>query len=129
MYMDNITQSNGDKAELTAIYYYSQSGYLVSKPLQHSPHYDLLIDDGKKVYRVEVKYTSVKVNNSYKACLKTTSSFKGKLKTIKRINKMNTDLVFILDVDNNIYEFNSKDLHDRSTINVNKSCKQFIKTF
>ena len=40
------------KLELRA----NQKGYFVSLPKNQSSRYDLIIDDGKKLYRTQVKY-------------------------------------------------------------------------
>lgn len=129
MYMENNeTQMKGDKAELTAIYYYGQKGCLVSKPLQHSPYYDILVDDGKRVYKVEVKYTSYKrVDcNSFSVDLRTRKA-SGKRELIKTVNSKKTDLVFILDADDNIYEFKTKTICGMVNLNLNNKRKEFIK--
>jgi hypothetical protein len=49
------TKAVGDLSELEVAVALSRAGYLVSKPLGDSHRYDLVADDGQKLYRVQVK--------------------------------------------------------------------------
>lgn len=57
----------GDLGEARAIYEYAKLGYMVSKPLYDSAKYDLIVDDGVSLKRVQVKTsrnrTTTGVNN------------------------------------------------------------------
>lgn len=54
------TKTVGDIAELKAAARYIEKGYIVSRPLTEHARYDLLIDDTKKISRVQVKARSMK---------------------------------------------------------------------
>jgi hypothetical protein len=49
------TKAIGDLSELEAAVALARAGYIVSKPLGDSHRYDLIIDDGRTLSRVQVK--------------------------------------------------------------------------
>jgi hypothetical protein len=49
------TKAIGDRSELEAAVALARAGYIVSKPLGDSYRYDLIIDDGERLARVQVK--------------------------------------------------------------------------
>jgi len=54
------TQRKGDIAVSQAIAIFTKMGYDVSLPITESASYDLIVDTGKKLNRVQVRYSSVK---------------------------------------------------------------------
>lgn len=54
------TKTIGDVAELLAAAKYIEKGYVVSRPLTDHARYDLLIDDGNNILKVQVKARSMK---------------------------------------------------------------------
>lgn len=54
------TQKKGDIAVAQAIARFTKMGYDVSLPVTESASYDLIVDVGKKLNKVQVRYTSVK---------------------------------------------------------------------
>lgn len=56
--MQRITQRKGDIAVTRAIFSFTKKGYDVSLPITESAAYDIVVDDGKKLYRVQVRYSS-----------------------------------------------------------------------
>lgn len=54
------TQHKGDIATTRAIATFTQKGYDVSLPITESAAYDLVVDDGKGLHRVQVKFTTGK---------------------------------------------------------------------
>lgn len=52
------TQRKGDSAVALAIATFTAMGYDVSIPLTESAAYDLVVDVGGSIYRVQVRYTS-----------------------------------------------------------------------
>lgn len=52
------TQRKGDVATAQAVATFTQLGYDVSIPLTESARYDLVVDDGDGLHRVQVKYSS-----------------------------------------------------------------------
>lgn len=54
------TQRKGDIAVAQAIAHFTRIGYDVALPLTESAAYDLIIDTGHKLKRIQVRYSSVK---------------------------------------------------------------------
>ena len=54
------TQRKGDIATAQAVSTFTRVGFDVSIPLTESAAYDLLVDDGKTIHRVQCKYASTK---------------------------------------------------------------------
>ena len=71
--LDNFKNTNlrGTVGLAVAIAYFSKKGYIVSIPLNDSHDYDLIVDDGSKLSKVQVKTVFYKQNGFYKAELRT----------------------------------------------------------
>jgi len=54
------TQRKGDIAVFQAIATYNRLGYDIALPLTESASYDILVDDGNGIWRVQVKFSSGK---------------------------------------------------------------------
>ena len=54
------TKTSGDIAELIVAAKFIKLGYTVCRPLSEHARYDLLIDDGKEILKVQVKARSMK---------------------------------------------------------------------
>ena len=60
-----------------AIAYFTKMGYVVSSPLNDSQDYDLVVEINEKLYKVQVKTTTIKTGSGYyqpyiKSCCKNT---------------------------------------------------------
>lgn len=53
------TKTKGDSAELKVAAKFIDRGYVVSRPLTDHAAYDLLVDDGKQIKRVQIKARSI----------------------------------------------------------------------
>jgi hypothetical protein len=62
------TKAIGDQSELEVAVALARAGYLVSKPLGDSHRYDLIIDDGSRLYRVQVKTGRLRGGSVRAAC-------------------------------------------------------------
>ena len=71
--LDNFKNTNqrGTVGLAMAIAYFTKNGYIVSIPLNDSQDYDLIIDDGLKLQKVQVKTVLYQENGYYKAELRT----------------------------------------------------------
>ena len=119
-------KSQGNSAEAFAIYYFTNAGYSVSKPLFENSHYDLIVDDGS-LKRVQVKSsTSVNKSGSYAVELRTKGGNKSWNGVVKLISSDMVDIVFIVDGDDNFYIFDAKQLHGKGRVTVNPSNPSFI---
>jgi len=52
------TQRKGDIGVTQAVATFTRIGYDVSIPITESAAYDILVDDGTQIHRVQVRYTS-----------------------------------------------------------------------
>lgn len=84
-----------------AIGYYTSQGCTVSIPLNDTQGYDLVIDTGFKLYRIQVKTTTYKKHNNYYVNLSSSRSDN------KDFDNTTCDLIFILTKDENMYEIPS----------------------
>jgi hypothetical protein len=55
-----LTQRKGDIAVSQCIATFTKMGFDIALPLTESAAYDLLVDDGKGIWRVQVRYSSGK---------------------------------------------------------------------
>ena len=55
-----LTQRKGDIAVAQSIATFTRLGYDIALPLTESAAYDLLVDNGKGIFRVQVRYCSEK---------------------------------------------------------------------
>lgn len=112
--MNTKEQSNVGLGQ--AIAYFTGVGYAVSIPLTESQRYDLVVDDGVKLYRVEVK-TTKQLNSQL--CLVTSGGNQSWTGAVKRISEDECDLVFCYSlVTSSGYLFPVEVLAGRSTINL-----------
>jgi PD-(D/E)XK endonuclease len=75
------TRHQGDAGLGIAIAYFSRIGAKVGIPLTDSQPYDLMIDDGRQLARVQVRTTTVREGRSYVVGLKTVGGNKTQLIT------------------------------------------------
>lgn len=107
-----------------AIAYYGSNGYTVSVPLNDTQDYDLIIDNGDKLLKVQVKFTSFKKRGIFQASLKSCGGTKGTV--YKRVIETNIDILLIVTAEKDIYEIPFKDLNNKATINLGEKYKKYI---
>lgn len=56
--MSRETQRKGDIGVTRAIFIFTEAGYDVALPITESAPYDLIVDDGTGLYRVQARYSS-----------------------------------------------------------------------
>lgn len=86
------TNQQGNIGLSYAIAYYSKLGYFVSVPLTDSQDYDIIIDTGSSLLKVQVKTTKFKADNGNYVVNLTT---KGRSET-KTFESNSSDLLFAL---------------------------------
>lgn len=97
-----------------AISYFTEIGYAVSIPLTESQRYDLVVDDGEHLYRVEVKTSMSDVVG-----LRTLGGNQSWGGEVSRISMKDCDLVFVYSISKgNSYLFPSSLLEGRTNIKV-----------
>ena len=111
-----------------AIAYFSSNGYVVSIPLNDTQDYDILVDKGGFISKVQVKATGCKTkNNIYQVALKSCGGTKGK--EYKTLVNTNIDYVFILNADLKMYLIPKNEIKNKSTINLGKKMDKYIVEF
>ena len=109
----------GNIGEAEAISFYIKKGYMVSKPLFENCKYDMVVDDGKSLLRVQVKTSRHKTEyGKYQVNLRTRGGNRSGTGQVTRISSEAVDLVFIYLEDGRIFEFTGSELEGKSTINL-----------
>lgn len=115
--IDYTNKQKGNCGLGIAIAYFSTHGYIVSIPLNDTQDYDLLIDKNNEIKTVQVKYTSCKTKyNVYQVALKSCGGTKGI--SYKTVIDTNVDYVFIATRDLKLYLIPTKEIKNRSTLNL-----------
>ncbi|RWZ87176.1 MAG: hypothetical protein EO766_11595 [Hydrotalea sp. AMD] len=98
----SVNKKQGNLGVARAIYEYTKMGYTVLVPLSDSDKYDLVIDDGVMLKRVQVKTSRCKAK-SYKSYTKTgyqvnlsTKGGNSTINTIRCREKSDYDILFVL---------------------------------
>lgn len=111
-----------------AIAYFSSNGYVVSIPLNDTQDYDILVDKGGFISKVQVKATGCKTkNNIYQVALKSCGGTKGK--EYKTIINTDVDYLFIVNTELRMYLIPKIEIHNKSTINLGKKLDKYIVEF
>ncbi|QXV84384.1 hypothetical protein bas34_0081 [Escherichia phage SelmaRatti] len=88
------TNKKGNIGLGSAIAHFTSKGLIVSLPLNDSQDYDLIVDMGGTLNKVQVKYTSQKApSGSYILAMRSTSGTSRV--AYKTLNETNIDLVFV----------------------------------
>lgn len=116
------TRIKGNIGVGRAIAYYTGLGYAVSIPLTDTQPYDLIVDNGKLLFRVQVKYTE-----SHYVGLRTIRCNSKKVKTSK-LDATKIDILFIASKDNGFYEIPISELKVRTAISLGDKYKKWIVT-
>lgn len=111
-------KQQGNIGEAFAIFYYTKSGCIVSKPLSENTPYDLIVDNGNKILRIQVKTSSYKryPNGGYTVQLKTNGGNQSGKGKSSFIDKNFVDVVFVLCEDGNYYSIPSDICENKSNI-------------
>ena len=110
-----------------AIGYFAEQGYVVCVPLTDNQPYDLIIDRGLGIERVQVKYTSERMRtkeSAYTCQLKTTRSNRT-LNKIKYFDNTECDLLFIAVENKDRYLIPSKEIQVKTALTLNESMLKF----
>jgi hypothetical protein len=77
-----------------AIAFFTSQGHLVNMPLNDSQDYDMIVDDGANLKKVQVKTTRCKQpNGNFAVSLKSSGGTKGTV--YGRVGEGNADLLFV----------------------------------
>jgi len=99
-----------------AITYYTDKGYSVFVPVVDCNRYDLLVDTGEEILRVEVKTSTQKDGAVGLRTLGGNQSWNGE---VKRLSKKDCDRVYLVQLYHNAEkEFDISELEGRSSVRV-----------
>lgn len=90
------TTDRGSLGEARAIYEYVKLGYIVSTPINDKAKYDLIVDTGTELLKVQVKTTTKKKDKGYEVRLE--SSYANRNSSVRTPREdADYDLLFVLD--------------------------------
>lgn len=104
----------------SAIAHYTSKGYTVSIPLNDSQDYDLIVDSGNCLKKVQVKTTRFKSNGSYVALL-CSSNLQGKT----TFDNSKVDEVFVLTEEGTKYVILASDIKVKNTLSLGSKCEKY----
>ena len=117
MFNAKNTKEQGNIGIGRAIAYFTTNKYTVSIPLNDSQDYDLIVDNGNGLKRVQVKTTRFKNHSgAYQAALRTCGGNQSWDKVVKFFDNTIVELLFILCENNDEYLIPTKDILVKSTI-------------
>lgn len=116
------TKQKGNIGIGAAIAYFSKIGWTVSTPLTDSQDYDIIVDDGDFLYKVQVKYVAAKApSGNYTIPLR---SISGTTKTeYKTVIDSYIDYLFVVDAEYNWYLFPISAVTNKSTLTITQELK------
>lgn len=118
-----IFDNNNEKGRAglsMAIAYFGSNGYTVSIPLNDTQDYDLIIDNGHAIQKVQVKATNrLSPSGSYACSVRNTSGTSRKV--CSRVIESSADLLFCLCGDMTMYLIPVTDIKTKSEIYLMKN--------
>lgn len=104
-------KEKGNSGLAVAIGYYGTQGYTVSIPLNDTQDYDLIVDNGEKLLKVQVKATSARTDYGYTTVH--LSSCGGTLGQVyKTVKDTDIDILFVVTELLELYEIPFKELEN-----------------
>lgn len=113
-------QSNGVVSESMAKAFYSSKGYLVSQPINDFGEYDLIVDDGINLNKIQVKTAYWDTNKQRNLVSLVTSHIRGDSNRYnKKYQEKSFDLLLIVHVETmSFYEIPIKEILGRRSLTV-----------
>lgn len=120
------TKFQGNIGLGSAIQYFTSQNIIVSLPLNDSQDYDLIIDDGNILKRVQVKtcYNKTKYG-IWHVNLKICGGSSKTQRIIKNNDQILYDLLFVLCADGCRYLIPKNHIKSKTSININKNFNKF----
>lgn len=120
----DTNKAKGNSGLAAAIAYYSFKGYTVSIPLNDTQDYDLVIDDGANLYKVQVKATAQRTPEGYTA-VNVCSSGGTNGSVYRRVRDTNVDLLFVFTELQEMYELPISAIHASAAIVLGPSKQKY----
>lgn len=109
-----------------AIAYYSKLGYTVSIPLTDTQDYDLVVDTGNTLLKVQVKTTTYKKENgNYQLNLKVNGGNRSGIGRTKTFDQNSCDLVFAMTEQFDFYSIPKSEILATSSISLGEKYLPF----
>lgn len=109
-----------------AIAYYSKLGYTISIPLTDTQDYDLVVDTGNTLLKVQVKTTTYKKDNGfYQLNLKVNGGNRSGIGKTKTFNQNNCDLIFAMTEQFEFYSIPRSEISATSSISLGEKYLPF----
>jgi hypothetical protein len=119
------TKKQGDIGVGHAIAYFTLLCYTVMLPLTDSQEYDLVIDDGESLKKVQVKTTASKtLSGAYEASLRTTGGNQS-FHTAKKFDKDKVDILYILNAENEAWVIPTKEINVTTTLTLGSKYEKY----
>ena len=115
------SNKQGDVGMCYAMAYFAKMGYTISIPITDSQDYDLIVDDGEKLSKVQVKTTKqIAPSNYYIVSLRTCGGNRSG-QTIKLFNENNSDYLFVLTDGHEAFLIPKNELQVNSALTLNEA--------
>ena len=126
MFEGMTTVSQGAAGLGLAIAYFTVEGYIVSVPLNDNQNYDLVVDKGDGLKRVQVKTTGYKIKptQAYTVQLKSVRPNKTE-NVIRPFNGKTCDILFVVTKDNDKYLIPSSVVDGKNSISLGTRVEEY----
>lgn len=113
----DTNRERGNAGLAMAIAYYAANGFMVSIPLNDTQDYDLIVDDGTDMFRVQAKFSSVRVpSGKYQFALRSIGGQSGEV--YKTVVHTKADILFATTADGEMFQIPVGYLDQEDTINL-----------
>lgn len=128
--MENFNFKNsvyqGNAGLGAAIAYYSSLNYIPSLPISDCTHYDLLVDDGESIKKVQCKTTGYKSDYGVYSVTLSTQGGNQSYHTKKLFDASLIDYLFILTSDGRWYNIPASEINSKHTLSLGKDRDDFL---
>lgn len=114
-------KDRGNAALGQSIAYFSSIGWIVSIPLADTQKYDIVVDDGSRLLKVQVKSTIALTTKKtgYQVHLCTDGGNRSNGNTTRLFDNMASDILYIVDGDGHQYVIPSKEIDCKYSLTLN----------
>ena len=118
------TKKQGDIGLGQAIGYFTSLGFTVSVPLTDSQEYDLIVDNGFSLNRVQVKRCTYKRKGNYNVSLTVKGGNRTSTGKIKKFDKDKVDVV-VVSTPESLYVISTLEMTTKSQLTLNENFEKY----